>query len=702
MPGVSSGLNACVCGNNSHAPGKPFSPIQDRIARVCGICGVVGIKGSPEAEAIVRRMMTALRHRGPDEEGLLVAPPGAASVTFGIRRLSIIDLAGGHQPVYNEDGSVAVVFNGEIYNFQELRPQLEAAGHIFRTRSDTEVIVHAYEEWGRESVHRLRGMFAFAVLDTRRLNEDGAPRLFLARDRLGIKPLYYACVNGALLFASEVRALLASQRVEPRLSAAALEAYLLFGSVAEPMTLVEGVFSVPPGHRATLCLSALPAEIDTEPYWNFADAALAAETPSRPRPQEAAAQIRLLLEDVVRSHLIADVPLGIFLSSGLDSTALAALASRQQEGLHTFTMAFPEQEFSEATLARRTAERLGTVHEELPLSGEDMLERLDEAVGALDQPTMDGINTYCVSWAARQVGLKVALSGLGGDEVFGGYSTFRSTPRAQRVARLGRMVPRAMRSATAQVAGMLRAGSRHADAARKLASVWRNAEDLPHPYFLVRALFTPEQAERLLASASGPAAAPPWRMWLTETARQAERLDRFSSVSCLEMRSYMVNTLLRDTDAVSMSHSLEVRVPLLDHRLVEFVAQLPEAVKRQNRPKALLIAALGELLPEEIVRQRKRTFTFPWERWLRGALGKKVAEGLADLTPSLRPVLKQDAVRGVWQDFLAGRTSWSRPWSLYVLNEWVRRHFDARESTRSTPEVAVIGERVSAAAAPRD
>jgi len=675
---------------------------------MCGICGVLGVERRDEAEAIVRRIMAALRHRGPDDEGLLIAPPGAPAASLGIRRLSIIDLAGGHQPVFNERGDVAVVFNGEIYNFQELRQTLAAEGHVFRTRSDTEAIVHAYEAWGDSCVGRLRGMFAFAALDMRS-SSGSPPKLFLARDRLGIKPLYYAWINGVLLFASEVRALLASQRLPPRLSEEALEAYLLLGSVAEPMTLVEGVFSLPPGHQLTIPLAPRESEqaapgrpVRPKAYWDLAETALDSSRPQPQDPRAAARQLRPLLEDAVRSHLIADVPLGFFLSSGLDSTALVALASQQQKGIHTFTVAFPEQDFNEAVLARQTAERFGTKHEELLLSGEQMLRRMEEAIAALDQPTMDGINTYFVSWAARQVGLKVALSGLGGDEVFGGYNTFRATPRVRALAALGRRVPRALRAATAPALARLGASGGRADAARKLAALWRDTDSLPHPYFFLRALFTPEQAAALRGQAhTAPAHDSLWRAWLEQTARQAERLDRFTSVSYLEARSYLVNTLLRDTDAVSMSHSLEVRVPLLDHRLVEFVASLPAGAKRRRGlPKALLIEALRGLLPEEVVRQRKRTFTFPWEHWLRGTLGGKVAEGLSNLSPILQPALDSKAVTEVWGNFLEGRTGWSRPWSLYVLNEWTRRNLadKAPAADSARPVVAVASHAGSTAA----
>src|SRR5262249_13301113 len=327
---------------------------------MCGICGVVGIGDSKEAEAVVRPMVAALRHRGPDDEGMLAVP----HVALGIRRLSIIDLAGGHQPAFNEDRTVAVVFNGEIYNFQDLRRQLEAKGHVFRTHSDTESIVHAYEEWGEECVCRLRGMFAFALLD-KRPKQGGGPCVFLARDRLGIKPLYYAFADGAILFASEVRALLASGCVTPHISQAALDSYLLFGSVAEPMTLIEGISSVPPGHWMSFPATRLARWPQPRAYWRYGEAARGEPECCARDLGTAASELRPLLEDVVRSYLVADVPLVVFLSSGMDSTALVAMASREQQGLHTFTVAFSEKPFSEASLARKTAERFRTRHDEI-------------------------------------------------------------------------------------------------------------------------------------------------------------------------------------------------------------------------------------------------------------------------------------------------------------------------------------------------
>ncbi len=639
---------------------------------MCGICGLVGTTEPESEQSVVQRMMRQMPHRGPDDEGVFVDD----SVALGMRRLSIIDLRDGHQPVFNEDGTVVVVFNGEIYNFQELRRTLESRGHSFRTATDTEVIVHAYEEWGEECVDHLEGMFAFILSETSKSTRRGNPRGLAARDRLGIKPLYYALVDGNLVFASEVRSILASGRIEPRLSEPALRSYLLFGSVVEPMTLIEGVYSLPPGHRISFSATSCHSKIQPEPYWDFADSAQPALNANVPDRRSAAAFLRVLLEETVESHLVADVPVGVFLSSGIDSTALVALAAQRKTALHTVTVAFREREFDEAEVARRTAKRFGTQHQELTLSGDDMLTRLGEAVNAFDQPSMDGINSYFVSWAARQAGLKVALSGLGGDEMFGGYPTFRSTPEAQLAATLARKVPAGFRWAMASAAEKAGGYLDRKDTHRKMAALWRDPDFLPHPYFYARLLFTPTQVMEML-NGNGAAGPEPWQDWLAETARDSRRLDEFTAVSCLESRSYMANTLLRDTDAMSMAHSLEVRVPLLDHPLVEYVARLPGSVKCGNGiPKSLLVEAMGDLLPAEVVAQRKRTFTLPWEHWLRGPLKDDLTLEFDAMAPSLAACLEAQAVRQVWTSFLEGHTTWSRVWSLFVLSRWVRRHLD--------------------------
>jgi asparagine synthase (glutamine-hydrolysing) len=626
-------------------------------------------------------MAATMQYRGPDGEGFLANDPRAPGLALAMRRLSIIDLPGGQQPIWNEARDVAVVFNGELYNYRELRKRLTRLGHRFSTQSDTEVLVHGWEEWGEECLSELRGMFAFAIADFRKHYTSG-PVLFLARDPLGIKPLYYTQTGVGFAFASEVSALVASGIAPKQISQDALTSFLLFGSVSEPVTMYEGVFSLPPGHRVLLYIPDRRRLPRPHPWWDPRRSPAAKDT-RRPRNFAAAASaLRPLLEDSVRAHLIADVPVGLFLSSGLDSSAIAALAAREHAGIQSFTLAFPRTPFDESALTRIVAERCGTQHTEIPLAGDAIPARLDEALAALDQPTMDGINTYFVSWAARQVGLKVALSGLGGDELFAGYSTFADTPKLARLTGVAQFVPATLRDAASGVLRSLFASGRSPDAAMKASAAWRNPERLPHPYFFSRTLFPPGEIEKLIdprfrpsaLAADGYTLEPTWLGWLQLAADEARHLEPIAAISWLEMRTYMASTLLRDTDSVSMARSLEVRVPLLDTPLVEFVTALPDSARqKRGAQKALLVEALGNLLPAEISRQKKRTFTLPWEQWLRGPLKSCMDESFASIAPLLAALLKPEGVQSVWRTFLNGRTSWSRPWALFVLNEWSRR-----------------------------
>jgi asparagine synthase (glutamine-hydrolysing) len=626
-------------------------------------------------------MTAAMQHRGPDGEGFLANDRRAPGLALAMRRLSIIDLPGGQQPIWNEARDVAVVFNGELYNYRELRERLTRLGHGFSTQSDTEVLVHGWEEWGEECLTELRGMFAFAIADFRKHYTSG-PVLFLARDPLGIKPLYYTQTAEGFAFASEVGALMASGITAKRISQDALTSFLLFGSVSEPVTMYESVFSLPPGHRVLLYVPDRRRLPRPHPWWDPLRSPAAKDT-RRPRNfAAAAAALRPLLEDAIRAHLIADVPVGLFLSSGLDSSAIAALAAREHAGIQSFTLAFPGTPFDESALTRIVAERCGTRHTEIPLAGDAIPARLDEALGALDQPTMDGINTYFVSWAAREVGLKVALSGVGGDELFAGYSTFADTPKLARLTGVAQFVPATLRDAASGVLRSLFASGRSPDAAMKALAAWRNPQRLPHPYFFSRTLFPPGEIEKLIdprfrpsaLAADGYTLEPTWLGWLQLAVDEARHQEPVGAVSWLEMRTYMASTLLRDTDSVSMARSLEVRVPLLDTPLVEFVMALPDSARqKRGAQKALLVEALGDLLPTEIRSQKKRTFTLPWEQWLRGPLKSCMEDSFTSIAPLLAAFVKPEGLQSVWRSFLNGKTSWSRPWALFVLNEWSRR-----------------------------
>jgi asparagine synthase (glutamine-hydrolysing) len=631
----------------------------------------------------MRAMAAAMRHRGPDDDGFLANEERAPGLALGMRRLSIIDLKTGRQPVWNEARDVAVIFNGELYNYRELRERLALSGHRFSTQSDTEILVHAWEEWGEDCLEELRGMFALALLDLRKRYAT-APLLFLARDPLGIKPLYYTQTSDGFAFASEVRALLAGGMASKKVSQDALTSYFLFGSVSEPVALLDGVFSLPPGHRMLLYVPERRRMPRARAWWDATRSPAAKEARTTRDFSSAVQSLRPRLKDAVRAHLIADVPVGLFLSSGLDSGAIAAIAAREKAGICSFTLSFPGTVYDEAPLARSVAKHCGTKHREIPLESDAVVSRLDEAVAALDQPSMDGINTYFVSWAAREAGLKVALSGLGGDELFGGYATFADTPRIKRLIQMAWFAPLPLRKAVAALLRAVIAGRSSPDAARKAVAAWVSPDALPHSYFFTRALF-PVGAElsRLIeprfrpssVAADGVTLEPTWLGWLERAADGARKLEGTGSVSWLEMRSYMASTLLRDTDAVSMARSLEVRVPLLDTPLVEFVGALPGASRwRAAQPKALLCGAIADLLPPEILTQKKRTFTLPWEEWLRGPLRKRLEASFAELAPGLAAYVHGEGVREVWSTFLAGQTSWSRPWAIYVMNEWCRRH----------------------------
>ena len=648
---------------------------------MCGICGFANASSDVKAEFRVRSMTAAMVHRGPDEEGIFANDARSPGTALGMRRLSIIDLPGGHQPLWNEANTVCVVFNGELYNYRELRQRLAASGHHFSTQSDTEILVHGWEEWGEDLLHELRGMFAFALLDLRN-HFATVPLLFLARDPLGIKPLYYAQTSDGFCFASEVRAMLASGCIPRKLSPDALTSYLLFGGVSEPVTLIETVFSVPAGHRLLLHLPDRRRTPRARPWWDPSRSPAALDI-HRPRDFESAADaLSKLLEDSVRAHLVADVP-GLFLSSGLDSSAIAALAARAQKGIRSFTLSFPDTPYDEAPLARIVSESTGTQHTEVPLRGADVLGRLDEAVHALDQPSMDGMNTYFVSWAARHVGLKVALSGLGGDELFAGYRSFADTPKLLKLKLASNFVPGPFRRLSSPLVKSILARGSTPDAARKISDAWLVPEVLPHPYFFTRLLFPPSELHFLMepvfhtsnVGPDGESLDPTWLAWLQRASDQAQSMEPIAGISWLEMRTYMNSILLRDTDSVSMARSLEVRVPLLDTPLIEFMCALPDAARVQpGQQKALLLKSLAGMLPTEILNQKKRTFTLPWEDWLRSSLRSKLEESFRSLAPALAPHLHAAGVERVWDNFLNGQTTWSRPWSLYVLNEWCRKH----------------------------
>jgi asparagine synthase (glutamine-hydrolysing) len=636
---------------------------------MCGIAGlVVNAAAAVDVEAALGAMRDALAHRGPDGEGTFRSPDGRVGLVN--RRLAVVDLSpAAAMPMRNANGTVWITYNGEIYNAAALRAELAAHGAAFRSASDTEVILHGYETWGTEVVKRLRGMFAFAIYDAREW-PDGPQRLFLARDRLGIKPLYYAALPEVFGFASELKALQASGIVPGKLSSAGLVGYLLLGSVPAPVTIYDDIQALEPG-----CVLRLEVGRTTSPphirrYWSFPSPAHAATI------RDPVGEVRALLDDAVRSHLVSDVPLGAFLSGGLDSSAVVTLMRAAQSGpIRTCSMVFEEAEYNEARYARAVARAVGAEHHERVVTADEVRKELEHVVGAMDQPTIDGVNTYFVAQTARQAGLTVALSGLGGDELFGGYSnTFQGVPRVWRAVRTARRVPggaRLMQAGLRALAG----GSRWLKVAEALARPASAAS----AYLACRGLFTPNEVRSLVGPelwAAASATFDPLRA-INEALGEGgdvgngwcpTRAGAFGWVSRAELSLYTHNQLLRDTDVMSMAHGLEVRVPLLDHVLVEGVLRLPPAVHRNGgRPKALLQAALGDRLPAPIrARRAKQGFTFPFAEWLRGPL----RETCAEWDRSLAGLLRAEAVAAVEQAWATGRAHWSRPWALAVLGGW--------------------------------
>jgi asparagine synthase (glutamine-hydrolysing) len=634
---------------------------------VCGIAGwweerpSEGGRGGTEPLVAMLRQMVP---RGPDDAGSTEIQPRAGGLLcLGARRLAIQDLSpAGHQPMEDLDTGSWLVFNGEIYNFTELRYELEARGCRFHSRGDTEVLLAGYREWGEGIIERLRGMFAFALWDPARQT------LLVARDRLGVKPIYYAAPAGRFVFASELRAVLASGLVSRELDVNGLDSFLKFGAVQEPATMVRGVRLLPAG----CLLRWKEGAIRVERYWDLPSASL----PLNGDPRARAERIEALqdeLDSAVRMRLVSDVPLGIFLSGGLDSTVVAAIAARHCTRLKTFTVTFAEEEFAEGLKARQVARLLETEHHEITISQGDLLGTLPAAVAAMDQPTVDGINTYVVSRVTKQAGVTVALSGLGGDEQFAGYRSFRLVPRMEWAQQ--RLPDWMRRAAGGTISPFLGGSSR----GQKLALWLRGLDSFPHPFYVSRLIFSPGQIARMLR---------PERLLeiqfevFAEEFEHQQRLiarhDPVNRVSCFELLVYLRNTLLRDTDSMSMAHSLEVRVPLLDHCVTQQALLLPGRWKLEGRQrKSLLVAAAGRALPPAILRQAKRGFEFPWDQWLRGQLRSTVETALAEPGPVLESAIHWPEVRKIWSDFQAGQCHWSRVWMFYVLRQWAARNLAA-------------------------
>lgn len=599
------------------------------------MCGIFGVATTGEADrAVVDLGMSALRHRGPDSTGIWESN-GRPRVVLGSARLRILDLrVAADMPFASDDGAIALAYNGEVYNHREIRDRLSASGARFRTSSDTECVLRLYEhvDGDPEALLRgLEGMFAFALWDTRR------GRLLLARDRLGIKPMVWCSTGDGIAFASEPVALVRAGVVPPRLDLASVDRYLRWGHVPGPGTIVAGVTAVPPGHYATWSGD----RVDVTRWWapRF-DAFDSADDESLVR------ELHSVLDSAVQRQLVAERRVGVFLSGGVDSRSLATLAAGKNE-VTALTVTFPDApSLDESAAAARTAVALGLPHVEVPLVSSSAVVDVVDAVGSFAQPTVDALNSWFVCRAAAGAGLVVALSGLGGDELFSGYGFWETVPRVLRARRALEPLGAPGRRAVAKYAAALRPGSR----------VGRIAEadrDVRGAYGAVRSLFSRADVARFVG-----------HLPLEPLCDGSEDLAANDEITCSEIEGYLADRLLQDTDAVSMAFSLEVRVPLLDEKVVDFALRVP-ALTRQRLGKSLLGDACGV-----VATSSKQGFELPVDEWLRGGLRDVARDALLSDDLPVSAYLDRDVRSDLWDSFVDGRAHWTRPWSVVVLQLW--------------------------------
>ena len=602
------------------------------------------------AAAVLQKMNDSIAHRGPDDEGSFTAP----GIALGHRRLAILDLSpGGHQPMQSADGNLEIVFNGEIYNFRETREQLE--GYPFKTQSDTEVILAAYRKWGPGCLHHFNGMFALAIWDKQK------EELFIARDRLGIKPLYYYRKDNLFLFCSEVRGLLASGMIPRKINREALVDYFTYQTVHAPATIIRDVYCLMPGHHVTIG----KGKWDLQEYWNLkGNRSREAESQSY---SEICNRVNELLTASVKRRLISDVPFGAFLSGGIDSSAVVGLMSRvHTQPVKTFHISFDESAFSEAVYARMIAKRFQTDHHEFVVRPAEFLQQLPEALHAMDHPSGDGPNSYLVSKITRRNGITMALSGLGGDEVFAGYPIFNRSLKLEEQKWIFSL-PVPVRKSLGAILNKLKPGVATSKIKEVLALP---GGEIENTFPVARKVHSEKDLQHLL-SLSGRYKDAVAAIVNEELAKGTWELPLLSKVSVAEIATYMQNVLLRDTDQMSMAVALEVRVPFLDYELVEYVLGIPDLYKKPVFPKKLLVESLGDLLPGEIVHRKKMGFVFPWELWLKNELQSFCESRIRGLAG--RDFMHGDFLLGRWERFVKNDPTvrWTDIWIGVVLENWL-------------------------------
>lgn len=622
---------------------------------MCGINVILGIQDAAKGRQLIAQMNTCMAHRGPDNDGIYTT----SNVALGHRRLSIIDLsAAGNQPMMGANGRFQIIYNGEFYNYLEVKKELQQDSnpYSFQFGSDTEVILAAYQKWGTDCLQHINGMFAFAIWDNLK------KQIFIARDRLGIKPLYYYENNGVVIFSSELRSLMASDLVPRKLNKNGLVDYLRYQTVHAPDTIIEGVKMLLPGNFLLLNTDE-KLKIIPQQYWSLSAPAEAAIGVKSYR--QVCDEVYDLLYKSVQRRLIADVPFGAFLSGGIDSSAVVGLMSKASaKTVKTFSVTFDESEFSEAKYAQLIAEKFKTEHHEIKLTSDYFMNELPAALKAMDHPSGDGPNTYIVSKVTKNAGITMALSGLGGDELFAGYAIFKRSLKLEKYKWISAL-PGFSKKFSAFLLQLAKPGV----AADKIAELL-DAENLNFEttYPFSRQVMLEKKIEQLLNLKSLPDNSV---ANLLKSAHLNEFSSLLSKVSVAEIITYMQNVLLRDTDQMSMASALEVRVPFLDYHLVEYALSIPDKYKYPHTPKKLLIDALGDLLPKEIVNRPKMGFTLPWKQWMKNEMKHFCAQRLESLAN--RSVFSKHEIMNLWNSFLNDNASvtWSRIWYLIVLEDWL-------------------------------
>jgi asparagine synthase (glutamine-hydrolysing) len=606
---------------------------------MCGIVGIIGLNKEVSSSKI-HDMNKRIEHRGPDAEGFFIED----GIALGHRRLSIIDLSSGaNQPLFDHSNRYVIVFNGEIYNYQDVKSELD---YNWSSNSDTEVILAAYIKWGKACLEKLNGMFAFAIWD--KVEQE----LFIARDRLGVKPLYYSFVNGVFVFASEIRSILASEILEAKIDENNLSEYLRFLSIATPKTLIKDLFQLCPGHYLILKHNGF----SIQRYWSLLDKPV----PNLSNRQAVLKACKLQFVDAVKSRMVADVKVGAFLSGGIDSSAVVAvMAGLSKDPIDTFSIVFNEKQYDESEYSQFVAKKYKTNHQAFLMKPADLIPNLDPFFKSMDNPTVDGINTYMISQLVAKTGIKVVLTGIGGDELFAGYVGFERWKSFQKFSWVFKVpIFKPLLSVFNTV--------KKSRASLKLSDMFDSSSaDLMAFYANSRSVYFKNELNYLLDK-------PILKndSWLD--LNQTKKFPVLSQYSIAELSHYTLDVLMKDTDQMSMAWALEVREPFFDYKLIEFVLKLDDKNKfKKGSPKHLFVEAMGDLLPPEIVNRTKKGFTFPWNFWLRNELKPYCEEALDSL--SKRQLFKPEGIQYLWHSFLNNKQAltWLHIWGLVVLEKWM-------------------------------